>query len=76
MSTEDDTFRVLANRIPFYDMMKLYRSGVGPKWPNNRGDEWKVFFAKYGWTWSEFTKHWKEWNGGTGTYSDFEKRKK
>ena len=73
--TEDDTFRVLAKRIPFYEMMKIYRSGVGPQWPRNARDEWEVFMAEYGWTWSEFVKHWEEWNGGAGTYSDFEKSK-
>lgn len=71
--TEDDTFRILANRIPFYDMMKLYRSGKGPKYPNNRQDEWEKFFAQYGWNWKEFKTEWKAWNGGTGTYSEYEK---
>jgi len=74
--TEDDTFRVLARRIPFYDMMKLYRSGIGPTWPNNQDGEWEIFFDKYGWNWEEFSKEWKDWNGGVGTYSDFEKSKK
>ena len=32
--TEDDTFRILKHRIQFYDMMKLYRSGIGPSWSN------------------------------------------
>ena len=73
--TEDDTFRVL-KRISFYEMMKLYRGGTGPKWPNNKGNEWDLFMLKYGWTWEEFTKHWREWNGGIGTYSDYEKNKK
>lgn len=73
--TEDDTFRILANRIPFYEMMKLYRYGAGPKYPNNQNGEWNTFFQKYGWTWLEFTKHWKDWNGGQSTYSDYEKSK-
>ena len=70
MNTEEDTIRVLT-RIPFYDMMKLYRSGAGPTPPAKPG-EWDTFFLKYGWTWQEFNKHWTGWNGGTGTYSDFE----
>jgi hypothetical protein len=73
--TEDDTFRVLAERIPFYEMMKIYRSGKGPKYPNNQSEQWSAFLARYGWTWKEFSKQWKEWNGGQGTYSDFEKSK-
>jgi len=73
--TEDDTFRVL-KRITFYEMMKLYRSGTGPRWPNNKGNEWEIFFNKHGWTSEEFRKEWKEWNGGIGTYSEFEKSKK
>lgn len=66
--TEDDTFRVLARRIPFYEMMKMYRTGAG----RGRYDEW---FAEYGWNWNEFSKEWRNWNGGVGTYSDFEKSK-
>lgn len=63
--TEEDTIRVLT-RPSFYDMMKLYRTGAG----HGSYDTW---FSKYGWTWDEFVKHWKEWNGGMSTYSDFEK---
>lgn len=74
--TEDDTFRVLQRTTSFYEMMKIYRSGVGPKYPNNRKDEWTKFFAQYDWTWQEFCKEWKEWNGGTDTYSAFERSKK
>lgn len=69
--TEDDTFRVLAHRIPFYEMMKLYRSGAGPRPPAKYGD-WDAYLAKYGWTWPEFRVHWHEWNGGIGTYSEYE----
>ena len=75
MNTEEDTIRILT-RIPFYDMMKLYRSGAGPKYPHNAMGDWPAFLATYGWTWKEFSKAWKEWNGGTGTYSDFEKSKR
>jgi len=75
MNTEEDTIRVLT-RIPFYDMMKIYRSGKGPKYPNNSHVQWEEFMLQYGWNWKEFSKEWKEWNGGTGTYSDFEKSKK
>lgn len=73
--TEDDTFRVLAHRIPFYDMMKIYRSGIGPKYPNNNDKKWHDFLAQYGWTWKEFVKEWVEWNGGSGTYSEYEQSK-
>lgn len=74
--TEDDTFRILKDRIPFYDMMKIYRSGIGPKYPNNRYNEWEIFMEKYGWNWKEFSTHWREWNGGIGTYADYERSKK
>lgn len=74
--TEDDTFRVLTRRIPFYDMMKIYRSGDGPKYPNNRAPQWEEFFGRYGWNWKEFSAEWKVWNGGQDTYSDFEKSKR
>ena len=70
--TEEDTIRILT-RISFYDMMKIYRSGKGPVYPNNTSAQWNEFMLKYGWTNSEFSKHWREWNGGTDTYSDFEK---
>jgi len=70
--TEDDTFRVLANRIPFIDMMKIYRSGKGPKPPAKPG-EWDAFMLKYGWKWPEFVVHWKEWNGGMSTYHESER---
>ncbi len=74
--TEDDTFRVLALRIPFYEMMKIYRSGIGPKYPKNYPHQWEEFMGRYGWKWNEFSKEWKEWNGGNGTSSDVEKRKR
>jgi hypothetical protein len=69
--TEDDTFRALT-RIPFFEMMKIYRSGKRPRYPKNRGNEWEVFFAQYGWNWKEFKTEWELWNGGTGTYSNAE----
>ena len=69
--TEDDTIRVL-KRISFYDMMKLYRTRPHPL----KGPSWNDWFVEFGWTWDEFAKHWKEWNGGFGTYSDFENSKK
>lgn len=53
-------------------MMKIYRSGKGPKFPNNGPEAWDKFFYEYGWNWKEFSAEWKEWNGGTGTYSEFE----
>ena len=72
--TEDDTFRVLAHRIPFYEMMKLYRTSKDVT-PKDAG-EWDQWFKQYGWNWKEFSAQWRQWNGGQGTYSDFELTKK
>jgi hypothetical protein len=74
--TEEDTIRILRDRIPFYEMMKIYRSGIGPKYPRNSQAQWEEFFSKYGWNWAEFKTEWRAWNGGQDTYSDFEKSKR
>jgi hypothetical protein len=55
-------------------MMKMYRSEDGRHQRPPDG-EWDKWFEQYGWTWIEFSKHWVEWNGGQGTYSDYEKSK-
>lgn len=65
--TEDDTFRRLS-RISFYELMKLYRTTA-----KDSSRNWYKWFEEYGWTWEEFCNHWREWNGATDTYSDFER---
>lgn len=64
---EDDTIRIL-KRIPFLEMMELYRSKDKPL----KGRSWDDWFHEYNWTWEEFKHHWKDWNNGSGTYSDYE----